>query len=316
MDFPSYVPAAARQHLSHYLEGEPDRAIPGYLDLASRALDDLSRIDRAIEGRIQRGEEEYLPSLRSQRREAAEHHARMARDLQMLQRLALDARMRDAYSALIEESLPDQSIRSFLHSAWAAGINFSAIRERHQRAKELALEIAEEASALRTLLLRFASLGLTGPDEFCSIPTLLRQTDNHDMEDHNLHMWRAMRSHLLGDRVAADGCPEEAKRQDTARYAWGTAPDVADLLATLKAAAASYEPDRSGFIGAALDSRKGTVKTAYIRAFANLLRDRDVPLNARVKRAMALTSNVILNDPDDVVSAADVRAALKRAPGV
>lgn len=100
------------------------------------------------------------------------------------------------------------------------------------------------------------------------------------------------------------------------RYVWGTAPDFAALLGTLTAAARAYEPEQSGFIGAGLNSRKSTPKTAYIRAFAALLRDQyGLTLSPRVKNAMAITATVVLNDPDDPVSTADVTSAVgKPAP--
>ncbi len=68
------------------------------------------------------------------------------------------------------------------------------------------------------------------------------------------------------------------------RWVWGTAPDFSALLGTLAIAARAYEPEQSGFIGAALNSRKGTPKTAHLRAFATLLRnEHGFAISTRVK---------------------------------
>jgi hypothetical protein len=40
------------------------------------------------------------------------------------------------------------------------------------------------------------------PSEFSSIHMLLESTDNHELEDHNLHMWRSVRGAITGTRRA------------------------------------------------------------------------------------------------------------------
>lgn len=318
MEFPDYVPAVVRMHIAHYLDGEPDRSIPGYVELRDGASKELLRIDGAIQTKILRGEEEYLPSLRSQRVDAAEHLARLDRDVERLERLRQDPRMREAFAALAVEELGDEPLRGFIHSAWSAGIDFSAFRDNHRRAKELAAKIAGAAAELEKQIHQFSALRLTGPDEFYSIPALLRKTDNHDMQDHNLEMWRALRKYVLGDLPTDGGVDglQNSKNEDMLRYAWGTAPDFPSLLGTLTTVARAYEPEQSGFIGAALNSRKGTPKTAYIRAFAALLKDQyGLTLSARIRNAMAITATVVLNDPDDPVTTADVTSAVGRAIG-
>lgn len=315
MDFPVYVPEAVRKQIAHYLDGEPERGIPGYVELRDRESKELSRIEGAMGVKIRRGEDEYLPSLRRQRAETAEQHAMLDRDVQRLQRLALDPRMRDAFAALELEQLGDAQLRGFIHAAWSACIDFSVFRARHRRAKELATKIAGAADELQSLIHQFSGLGLSGPQEFYSIPALLQGADNHDMQDHNLHMWRRMRRHVLGDPTAASSAEQsrDAQSADFLRYAWGTAPDFSALLVPLSAAARAYGPEQSGFIGAGLNSRKSTPKTAYIRALAALLRDQyGLTLSARVKQAMAITATVVLNDPDDPVTTSDVSSAVSR----
>ena len=97
------------------------------------------------------------------------------------------------------------------------------------------------------------------------------------------------------------------------RYAWGTAPSMARIIATMQREALAYVPTESGAIGAALASRKRNAKAEYVRAFAALLRDvHRIDCTAEVINAMAITASVVLNEPDDAVTPGDVRSALIR----
>ena len=342
MDFPAYVPAAVREHLTHYLEGESDRSTPGYIEILANAESRLAEIDGVIERCIRRGEEDYLTSLRKQRAKAAEHRDMLARDVDCLRRLAHDERMRDAFAFLIREFSDDQQWRSFIHCAWAAKIDFSKYREGRKRATELKAEIADAADGLAGLILQFSEIAISGPDELYSIPELLRNTDNHDMQGHNLHMWRSMRQHVLGDVPKRDApetkpaggepmppveivivpmgekaeiAPEEQAR-NMLRYAWGTAPGLSELLDTLARAARDFKPVESGFIGAAIESRQRSEKTEYLRAFGNLFTDaHHLTVSTAVMQAMAVVANVVINLPDVDVTYDDVRKALAKLGG-
>ncbi|MBT9567813.1 MAG: hypothetical protein IV085_05890 [Thiobacillus sp.] len=346
MDFPAYVPAAVRAHITHYLEGERDRSIPGYIELLAGAESQLAGIDGKIESCIRWGKDDYLPGLRKEKADAAEHRDRLAADVDCLRRLAHDARMHDAFALLTREFTDDRQWRNFIHSAWSAKIDFSKFRDDRKRATELKSEIAGAAETLAKLIRQFSDIGISGPDVFYSIPELLRKTDNHDRDGHNLHMWRAMRSYVLGEpptRDVPEGAPQRdssdqspapeivrvflkpsekqeidpvEEARDTLRYAWGTAPEFSRLLDTVAEAAELWEPSESGFIGAAIQSRQRSAKTEYIRAFGNLLTDtHSFALTTPIMQAMATVANVVINLPDVDVTNDDVRKALVRLGG-
>ena len=347
MNFPAYVPAVVRTHLSHYLEGENERSIPGYADLLESEEKRLIEIERTIEARTRRGEIELVALLRKQRADSVEHRDRLARDVDCLRRLAHDRRMQEVFALLTREFTDDQQWRSFVHCAWAAKIDFSKFRESRKLAIEVTAKIADAAETLANLIRQFEDAGISAPSEFYSIPELLRQTDNHDMQDHNLAMWRVMRPHLLGDLPRRDVREIEKPNREgeqsresivvtrtflepgekpdidpiqqqleDLRYAWGTAPDLSALLETLAAAARGWKPGETGFIAAAIESRQRSAKTEYLRAFGSLLIDRhNVNLTTAIMQAMAIAANVVINLPDVDVTYDDVRKALARIGG-
>lgn len=118
--------------------------------------------------------------------------------------------------------------------------------------------------------------------------------------------------HRLGaPNAAARIAPAEASR-DALRYAWGTAPSMARIIATMQhaATATAYTASESGHIAAALASRQHSAKTAYLRAFGALLRDvHRMDLTPATMNAMATAATVVLNESDLVVTYDDVRKA-------
>lgn len=344
MDFPAYVPAAVRAHITTLIEGDSWEPMGWQksLDCAERQL---AEIDGQIESCIRWGKDDYLPVLRKERAEAAEHRDMLAGDVDCLRRLAHDARMREAFALLTREFTEDSQWRNFTYAAWAARVDFAKYRDRLKRATELKGEIAEAAETLENLIRQFSETGINGPSEFYSIPELLRQTDNHEMQGHNLQMWRSMRRHVLGDLprddaqevtpveegdepvrpieivvVPMDGKaeidPVEGER-NTLRYAWGTAPNFSALLDTVAKAARDFKPSESGMIGAAIAKREKNIKTEYLRAFGNMLTDaHGFVLTTPIMQAMAIVANVVINLPDDVdVTYNDVRQALAKLRG-
>jgi len=346
MGFPAYVPAAVRAHITTLLDGD-DWEPQGWAATLADAEKSLAEIETAIETRIRRGEVEYLDSLRKQRAEAVEHRDRLAGDVDCLHRLADDERMQEAYAKLTKEFTHDEQWRGFVDAAWAARIDYSKYRERLKRTAELRDKIADTSEKLAGLLREAADTGFPfWPSEFFGIPELLRQTDNHEMQNHNLHMWRSMRKYVLGDPSRSDvpeseqpqeeseskHVPEivsrvlepdekpeidpEEEARNTLRYAWGTAPDLSELLDTVTKAARSFQPSESGMIGAGIESRKASIKTEYLRAFGSLLTSRrDFSMTAGIMNAMAVTAIVVLNQSKIDVSYDDVRKALSKLGG-
>jgi hypothetical protein len=248
--------------------------------------------------------------------------------------------MREAYALLTREFTDDRQWRGFIYAAWAARVDFAKYRDGSKRATELASEIAQAAETLAKLIRQFSDTGINGPSEFYSVPELLRQTDNHEMEGHNLHMWRSMRQYVLGDpprrgvqvamsaeegepmppieivRVPIGEKPEitpEEEARNMLRYAWGTAPNFPALLETLAARARAFKPSATGMISAAITSRQRNPKTEYLRAFGKALTDvLGFALTTPIVKAMALTATVVINLPDVDVTYDDVRKALAK----
>jgi hypothetical protein len=273
--------------------------------------------------------------------QALAHRDSLKAEVDCLRRLAHDERMRDAYALLTREFADDRQWRNFIYAAWAARVDFAGYRDRLRRAAELTGEIAQAAETLARLIRQFSATGINGPSEFYSIPELLRQTDNHEMQGHNLHMWRSMRQHVLGAplrrdvqvvtsaeesgepvppieivRVPIGEIPEitpEEEARNMLRYAWGTAPEFSALLETVASAARAFKPSATGMIGAAVESRQRSPKTEYLRAFGNALTNvHGFALTRPIMRAMAVTANVVINLPDVDVTYDDVRKALAR----
>jgi len=333
----------------------------GWQESLESAERQLAEIEGKIESCIRWGKDDYLLGLIKDRAEAVAHRDRLAGDVDCLRRLGginpkpkdgperlapNEEPMRDAFALLTREFNDDRQWRNFIYAAWAARVDFAIYRDRLKQAAELKGEIADAAETLAKLIHQFADLGFdNGPGEFYSIPALLRQTDNHEMEGHNLHMWRSMRQYVLGDlprqgaletRPAEESsepptvkmvrvflAPEEKAEIDPKeearnmlRYAWGTAPDFPALLDTLAEAARSFKPSESGMIGAAIASRQRSAKTEYLRALGNQLTDAHCfTLTMPIMQAMAIVANVAINLPDVDVTYDDVRKALVKLGG-
>jgi len=307
----------------------------------ANAEETLNGIDGKIESCIRWGEGDYLLCLRKDRAEAVVHRDMLALEVDCLRRLAQDARMRDAFALLTREFSDDGQWRNFTSAALVARQDFSKYRVRLKRAEELKGEIADAAETLAKLIHEYSDTSITGLSELFSIPDLLRRTDNYEMQGHNLHMWRSMRPHILGDMkemdisvespegesseptlpidivfVQVDGeieiTPEEAAR-NMLRYAWGTAPHFSALLGTIANAARAFKPSESGMIGAAIRSRQRSPKTEYLRAFGNLLTEvHKFALTTPIMQAMAIVANVVINLPDVDVTYDDVRKVLAK----
>jgi hypothetical protein len=347
MDFHSYVPKGAREHALHYLE----HFEPVLLEYEKR----LSEIEERISYWLDSNQdadyaEVQLAELRKSKTAETKGRDDYARDIASIKRLVHDDRMKEAYRILSnaffddEDSEQQRKFDGFIYAAWSACLDFSPYREGVKRAETLRDEIAKTADKLACLLDRVSGTGVMYPSEFFSIPELLRNTDNHEMQNHNLYMWRAIRGYVLGDppqrkrteneqteidptykpeiviqSVAWDeelDIDPDQKVRNTLRYAWEKSPSLSALLKTVSKAAREYEPCEGGMIGAAIDSQKRNEKTEYLRAFANLLREQHrFILTAEIMKAMAVTANVVINSTEINVSYDDVRKSLKKLGG-
>jgi len=331
MDFPPYVPNAVRVSMARMLEGR---------DSWQAALESANATLTCLEQR--RADDPHDDALRIEHAESVAHRDHLAAEVTCLQRLVHDARMRPAYARLVGALNADKQLSGFIDAAWAARMDYGKHRDRMKAADDLAREVAAAAGVLADLLRKAESFaGPMLPSEFFGIRSLLKNTE-HDREDRDFHMWPGMRRYILGERdprstsadeslqlpddeaprkieirfVApgeADALSPEEEQRNMLCYAWGTAPSMARIIATMQREALAYVPAESGAIGAALASRKRNRKTEYLRAFDALLSDvHHIDRTAEVINAMAITASVVLNDPDDAVTPGDVRSALIR----
>lgn len=299
MDFPAYVPAAVRAEIARSINGDLRRPI-GLTEAVASVEHRLVELEGEIERATGRGEVNYLDSLRKQRAIVAAEHDELVSDLDCVQRLALDPRMREAYVLLAGEFDNDGQWENFVDAAYMARRDYSKVRDRRKRADELREDIADSADGLARAIRQLAETGIEMPGEFYSIPELLRQADNYDEE---------------GVGRTAFLHPGTGKVEIVQGDALKTAPDLPALLDTLANAARRFQPKIYGMAGAALASRQQNTKTEYLRAFGFLLTVHRLPnfqiaLTTPVMRAMAITANVALNLPDVDVTYDDVRKAL------
>lgn len=337
MDFPTYVPAAVQTHITMLIEGDK-RMRYGCAAMLANAEQVISKIEQTIEARTRCGEMDDLDSLRQKKMGAVRRRDTMAGNVECLKRLANDVRMKDAFALLTGELTNDTQWCAFISAAWAAQMDYKPYRERLRLAAELKEDIADVADKLAKLLRQFSKTGVYGPSEFYSVPELLRNTDNHELQEHNLMMWRMMRRHVVGDPIRRDVSGKEQIQDDrdsvsapnivirwlepnekpnidaaevagnTMQYGWGVAPDFSELLDTLVTAARAFKPSESGMIGAAINTRQANAKNEYLRAFGNLLTDvHHFTLTAPIMRAIAIVASVAMNLPDDNVAYADVQ---------
>lgn len=344
MQFPAYVPAAVRDFITFLVEGK-ERGWEGLAACVVKAEQELSEIRQAIEVRTWRNENEYVVGLRWKEAEAQKNRSSLIDDLECLRRLIHDARMRDAYALLTLEISDDEQWRCLINAAYVARDDFAEWRNHLKQADEAKEKIADAADKLAGLIENFSKNGVEGPPEFYSVRALLRITECDGPSENNRYIWQAVRKDVLGERrkelepdkqqqfdLPSPEFGEGSRRpnfriprirfvssQDVVehdplaalRYGWEKAPQLPALLRTVAKLARDFEPREDGVIGAVVNTRQGSTKTAYIRALAYLLYNaRKFALTNRLMRAMAIIANVVINSPDVDVTYDDVRKAL------
>lgn len=317
MDFPSYVPEAARKKINSYLDGEPERDIPGFVKILEAAEANLSGMKADDPARA----------------DQARRIKALSSNIDCLLRLGNDTRMIEAYELLGREFTSDEPWEKFIAAAWGASQSYTSARDGVKRAEKLAGDIASTAKKLSKLIRQLEETGVEKiPKEFHSIPDLLHRTDNHEMQGHNLRMWQALRPQLLGDLPApspTDPSPpagesrafpiphfvEEVEHDPrlALRYAWDKAPDFPALLDAVGEVASQFKPRRDGVVGAAIKSRKQSDKQDYLRAFVEQMEDHGFDLTFTLRRAIAVVADVVINQPGIEVTHFDVRDAIAKS---
>ena len=339
MDVPGYVPAAVKMEISSILYGD-GQEYGGWEQLLFKQEKELRGIEEKLRLSPKKTLSKYAEELYCKRKENLSLKKTLEHDVLALKRLAYDPRMQEVYAKLTAELKEDNQFRNYISSAWAAKQDYSIYRAQLKQVIHLNSKIGKASDKLAGLIKEINEIGYSfWPSEFFSIPELLRTTDNHKMNDHNLHMWQSMRKYILGDRresqegeviqpkiqptdyqdikieLVSPGDdieidPEE-ERRNTLHYAWGAAPPLSSLLDTITKASKGFQPTYDDVIGVAIRSRKANEKTEYIRAFGSILIDRyKFKLTNNLMASIAITANVILNNENIDVSIDDVRKAL------
>lgn len=313
MKLPKYVPDAVRQHAESYLN-QYESLLAQYKAEAAELIQKTGSAK----------DPEQQDKLRKKLEEKSKSISNLSQDTTKISGLIQDFQMKDVYRILADEfgDDPDQKSVRFIHSAWAAWIDYQKYRDRIRTASELSPEIAKAAKELAALLDQVVQDEPGCPTEFYSISELLRSTNNPA----DPVMWAVMRPKLLGDdsreanqsnqpTPSTDDPPQTIQLgkldQDALRYAWTISPKIPCLLKQLAISAEEYTPVEGDYIGTGISGRKQCTKTEYLRGFASLLREHKIEITPNIKRAITTTTNVILLGINDGgVSSDDVRKVL------
>jgi hypothetical protein len=291
------------------------------------------------------GQDRNRPDLQRHYQEALARRDGLRLEVECLERLASDRRMRDAYAALMLVIDTDAQWQGFIASAWVSRQDYGRVRERQSRAIGLREQIAANAGQLAGLLHELYALDVDPPGVCSSLPALIQRTEIDDLHDPAQQSartyWRAMRRVILGDtppQAPGDVVPPspgaeetipvfklvfvtadersnvlaEQQLRDALRYAWGKAPDLATHLDTLAREVGRWEPGHRGFIRQAIASREHNAMQEYLRAFITILtEDYGFALTVPLKKAIATTAMVVDGGVDVDVTLETVNKVIK-----
>jgi len=316
MKYPAYMPHAVREWAERLLSSDARQPGARWAVTFTEA-----RLAALVKAGVATWRPEFIEA-QAQVKKSEDH-------LSCINRLLFDVRMKDVY-VLLASHLTPESVSYFIAAASSALQDYAPYRKQMREAKEVAREIAAAAAKLATALRKVETLsGPQWPEEFFSTHALLERArlDNGDGQYvppavvMPMRIDRGARAQLmdLDERAAVErllkGYTEwiATGRKLPAAPILETAfdPDrTASVVLALEAAARSFEPAEVGPAHAALASRKGNSKAAYIRAFNWTLGDRK--RTPAIINAMAITATVVLNELDDPVTAGDVRSAISK----
>lgn len=311
MEFPSYVPLPVRTFLSEMVDGDGNNW-QGY----ARLLENNSQETASVEAQLSEArcqcpncEKEFEdPNDRDCISHLKEIIASIAvrskiwqQELDLYHRLGHDIRMRETFEIFGQEFTTEYVPVIFLAAATSARDNFSAYRAIGRRVEKLKAAVAEAAILLARQVRELRETGVWLPPELMPIPNEdnfanLTGATCEITQLKTLRIFRLVR--------------ENAQKLDR------TVPDIVPTLYKLAKVTADLKPDfMRKNIHAALRTRQDSSKTSYIRSFGALLIEKKIELTPRVKRAIAITANVVLNDTNYDVSDDDVRKALQILEG-
>jgi hypothetical protein len=291
MAYPSWVPAGVAQRVEALVEGWSRSEERIRIRLAEIGI--IANIRR---GRRPHSLQSACKRMQARLQDRINHTRDGIACIERLTRSHNDGRDRDRqelYERWLSD-LDDLKVVMFLIAACGAADNYTRIRRQLREARLLRQEIIKAARELSRQIRTLESLDVGMPKELVSTRALLRMANPSHPDD--IDAWEILRPHILGDELNSS---VEVCR------AWGSAPDLADLLEAAAMATENY------ITALPLHSRQKGEKTDAIRVFAGILTGTyELDLTTRIKRAMAIAATIAINDPDIVVTYDDVRKAL------
>ena len=342
MKVPVYVPRGVCDEVTSLLLGVSG-IHDGYETFLTNAEREQSEVEQEIERLNREGEMDAADQLRGELSELKRRRDHYKQEVDCLNRLLFDDRMKAVYEALQEHICEPQKQKDFIFSAWTARLDYSIYRKQLNAVTELNKKIGKAAGKLAGLLREIGEVGYDNwPSEFFSPRSLLSKTDYHGTRSGNSELWRGLRHLITGDRAdrlsqsslriddslktdkivlvpvspgdkQAELNPEEQLR-NTINYAWEVAPGLVDLLDTVTRVSDNFQPTEQGTIGAGIRSRQTSraQNKEFLRGWAHkLIQCYQFELSHEIKKIMASLASVVLNDDQFDVSYDDVVKALQ-----
>lgn len=208
------------------------------------------------------------------------------------QRLIEPELMYEVYDWLRHFGQADWAV--FVISARQARFDQEPFRKLQRKARKTATEIEATANKLAKLILDLRDAAVILP------PVFWEPLDNDSFV--SLGSGEVGRAKLRRIALEMRGAPPDAEK------------DAVQWLRSMAAAAASMDARFAcPAINAALQKRQNSKKSAYLRAFAALLEEAHIDMTSTVMKAMAVTANVVFDDPEFDACEDDVRKAIRRA---
>lgn len=240
----------------------------------------------------------YVEHLQDERTRADKAAAKHGQEIALLRRLIDPDVMGDAYAALAPEMASDKHWYAFIEAARNARQDFSEYRRINKKAARLLSEVSTVARQLALLVADLQQTSVRLPVELQyhgKNPDALFSFAGSD-EARHLQLLRFIERVQMYDKVNSEPRPD-------LRTTLFTVSEIARQLPVNFAC-----PE----VEAAISTRQDSKKSAYFRAFGSLLKQSEIKLSAPVKRAMAITANALMDDPNLTNSEDDVRKALAR----
>jgi cell division protein FtsB len=336
LKFPHYLPNAVRDYVVEFMDGANGSG--GFVTYRDEKAKELEAIKQHI-SELEKSGDLVSAETREKYGDIKQEHDHLDSHIKCMERLALREQMQEAYAKLSTVLVDVLQWEHFLYAAWAARMDYAPYKKRLERTKKVSDDIAKTADNLAALLREITDSGMSYPNEFYHIRTLLERTDNTENLNDN-SMWQVQRPVVLGlhprkgtaqtDHGSSDKPPvfsiilqhpgdeqepidPREQMRNAVSHAWEKAPPFSALLETVAQAAREYEPQPTGKIAAAISSHKGTAHTQYLRAFADLLINTyHFEISAPILNAMAIMATVAFDDPDVDISYDDVRKAIAK----